>query len=323
MKTVILARALLILGGLFLFSCTKHKESYENEIILRVNSSCELTAGQLADQLARRLKDFNSLTARSEAQINSTKGTILNDFIVSCLTEEYAKSKGIFVRKEALDAQIKLVKGQYPDDIAFRQSLIEAQQTFDEWVKSTKEKLLERLVVESLRDSITKPTPEEIKNYYNQNTAQFERPAQFQISQIVLDTEDQAKLIESELKRGKKFSDLAKKFSISPEGPDGGDLGWIERGVHEMFDPAFRLGIGQRTGIIKTPFGYHILMLTGRRPAKTIPLKDSEKKIQQILMAQREQDVYSKWLEAEILRARVYKNEEVIRAIKVFSRSSS
>ena len=127
--------------------------------------------------------------------------------------------------------------------------------------------------------------------------------------------------IYKQLRSGKKIKDLAKRFSVAPEASLGGDLGWIERGTHEMFDTAFRLGVGGRSRVIKSPFGYHIFQVTGRRSAKKLRLSEVRERIVNTLMAQREQEAYSKWLEAEILAAKVYKNEALIRDIKVFTRS--
>lgn len=55
------------------------------------------------------------------------------------------------------------------------------------------------------------------------------------------------------------MADLAIKFSITPEGKQGGDLGWVEKGVMEGFDSAFSMKkVGQRSAVVKSPYGYQI-----------------------------------------------------------------
>ena len=80
--------------------------------------------------------------------------------------------------------------------------------------------------------------------------------------------------------------------------------------------------IGQILGyFFRDLFGYHIFQVKGRRSAKKIALKEVKKRISSQLLAEREQEAYSRWLEAEILAAKVYKNDALIRDIKVFTRS--
>ena len=70
--------------------------------------------------------------------------------------------------------------------------------------------------------------------------------------------------IEQCLKRskdGEKFEDLAREYSDGPSGPRGGDLGEFPQGMMApAFDEAvFAAEVGDITGIIETPFGYHII----------------------------------------------------------------
>jgi len=78
-------------------------------------------------------------------------------------------------------------------------------------------------------------------------------------------TKDEAlERIEECLKRsrkGEKFEDLAKEYSDGPTGARGGDLGEFTQGrMTPSFDKAvFACEVGKVTGIVETPFGYHII----------------------------------------------------------------
>jgi peptidyl-prolyl cis-trans isomerase D len=68
-----------------------------------------------------------------------------------------------------------------------------------------------------------------------------------------------------------KFAELAKQNSQDPGSKDnGGDLGYFARGamVKPFEDAVFKLKQGQISGIVESSFGFHIIKLTGIKPAK-------------------------------------------------------
>lgn len=78
---------------------------------------------------------------------------------------------------------------------------------------------------------------------------------------ILVKTEKEALDILDQLKRGKKFDALAKRYSICPSGKRGGDLGEFHRGdmVKPFDDVVFKRPLYKVHGPIKTKFGYHLI----------------------------------------------------------------
>jgi len=78
---------------------------------------------------------------------------------------------------------------------------------------------------------------------------------------ILVKTEKDVNNILERLKRGEKFSAIAKDVSLCPSKKRGGDLGTFGRGqmVKEFETAAFALDKGQISGVVKTQFGYHII----------------------------------------------------------------
>ena len=78
---------------------------------------------------------------------------------------------------------------------------------------------------------------------------------------ILVKTEKEVNAALERLKKGEKFSAIAKDVSLCPSKKRGGDLGTFGRGqmVKEFEKVAFALDKGQISSIVKTKFGYHII----------------------------------------------------------------
>ncbi|MBC7333715.1 MAG: peptidylprolyl isomerase, partial [Actinobacteria bacterium] len=74
--------------------------------------------------------------------------------------------------------------------------------------------------------------------------------------------------IESELKNGARFEDLAKKYSDDKiSAANGGDIGYVSKSelIKELGDVAFSLNVGEVSDIVETPYGFYILKVTDRK----------------------------------------------------------
>ncbi|MDF1716505.1 MAG: peptidylprolyl isomerase [Antarcticimicrobium sp.] len=98
---------------------------------------------------------------------------------------------------------------------------------------------------------------------------------EFNAAHILVETEEEAKAIASELESGADFAALAKEKSTGPSGPNGGALGWFEKGmmVPEFEAAVMALEPGQISDPVKTQFGWHVVKLNETR-AKAPPAFD-------------------------------------------------
>lgn len=108
---------------------------------------------------------------------------------------------------------------------------------------------------------------------------------------ILVETEDQAKAIIAQLKKGAKFETIAKKSSKDPgSGANGGALDWASPSnyVKEFSDALVALSKGKITEKpVKTQFGYHIIRLDDVREAQLPKFEDVKPQIAQQLQQQR------------------------------------
>lgn len=112
-----------------------------------------------------------------------------------------------------------------------------------------------------------------------------------------------------------EFAALARKDSQDPvSAAKGGDLGWFGHGVMpKPFEQvAFGLKDGETSGVVATPFGYHILRVTGIRGAQAKPFAAVRAAIEDRLRKDEAARRYA--TEAEQFSDFVYENPDDLRA---------
>src|SRR6201993_3841398 len=129
-----------------------------------------------------------------------------------------------------------------------------------------------RLLMDNLLASEGKAatTDEAMKKVYDEAAKQIEGEQEVHARHILVETEDEAKAIAAELKKGADFAELAKKKSKDPGASDGGDLGFFTKDqmVPEFSAVAFSLEPGKISDPVKTQFGWHIIKVEEKRNRK-------------------------------------------------------
>ncbi|MCX7977735.1 MAG: peptidyl-prolyl cis-trans isomerase [Bdellovibrionaceae bacterium] len=317
-----LAPCTIVAVALFSFGCTKGTRKIAQKPVVKVNDHA-LTSREFANELARRLKDLDAFTAKDPTTVTLAKEEIIRGFIIRTLLSDFAITKGIAVSEADLDREVDRIRSSYPDDLSFRRQLANDGISFSEWRNRLRQNLLERLVFSHLAADIPQPKEDELRQLYDSRSDHFKTPERAQIRQIVVDDRAKAELLLAELKKGADFSDLAKKYSIAPERSSGGLVGWIERGAVDFMDQAFQLQVGKISGIIESPFGFHILKLEKKLPAGKRSFDEVRPLLTQEFLSQKEQALFKSWLDGQIRSAKILRDNDLIDSITVTTKGKN
>lgn len=301
--------------------CFSQKSLVLNKTVLKVNAT-EISTKEFSERLASRLRNLDALHAKDENNLNRAKEETAQAFILEVIARDYARKNKITVSKNEVDEKVAEIRSRYPDELAFRRAMAEENMAVETWRDELEFTLLQKKIFQKIKEGQPEPTEAEMKEFYENNKLLFIQPARVRLRQIVLEKEDDAKRIMDELTDGAELAKLAKKFSIAPEGANGGDTGWLDKGTLDVFDQAFKLNVGQRSKILKSPYGYHIYEVMKKESDGRLSFPEAKAKIRAQLMERREQKVFSAWLEEQVRKASVQKNEALIQAIKVTTRGS-
>ncbi|HEY8250785.1 MAG TPA: peptidylprolyl isomerase [Burkholderiales bacterium] len=130
-------------------------------------------------------------------------------------------------------------------------------------------------------------TDADVQKEYDKAKAQH-GDKEYRARHILVETEDQAKTLIAELKKGGKFDDLASKNSKDTGSAQrGGDLDWNVPATYDkqFSDAMVKLEKGKYTDTpVRTRFGFHIIQLDDVRPARFAALAEVKPRIQQMLV---------------------------------------
>lgn len=228
---------------------------------------------------------------------------VLDGLITRAVLEQEAQDEAITVSDERVAETLGQFMGQFPNESAYLMALEQEGFTEDEFVGELRRQLvIEELIRTKVYDGIT-VSDEEMRTFYANNPQYFEQPAQVAARHIILTTEgitDESVLaakradlerIRQDILNGADFGEVARERSEGPTAPNGGDLGSFARGqmVPEFEAVAFSLEPGELSDIVETQFGYHILEVTKKVPARTETFEEARENIR-IFLTEQEQN---------------------------------
>ncbi len=131
-----------------------------------------------------------------------------------------------------------------------------------------------------LADAVTEDT---VAAAYEKIYAGAAPEREFDASHILVETEDEAKALVTDLDGGADFAELAKEKSTGPSGPRGGALGWFGTGqmVPEFENAVKDMEVGAVSTPIKTQFGWHVIKLNDTRSKDAPKIDDVRADLEQ------------------------------------------
>lgn len=189
----------------------------------------------------------------------------------------------------------------------------------DEEILNKVEQFKQGLIIEALTKKLCAGKDEvsdkEVESYYRANKEQFYLGERVRVRHIMLKTMTEAQEIKDRLNRGEDFITLAKQYSIWPSKQNGGDLGYIARGIVDKSfeDAAFSLKRrGEVSGIVKTKLGFHIIRLEDKQGPRQLTLAKVREEIRKFLREKKCQEILTAHVKGLREGAQISINEELL-----------
>lgn len=227
----------------------------------------------------------------------------LDQLVVYKLLAQECKTRGVNASDADIDAKVAELRKQFPNEDAFNKALQQRGMTLDSLRSDARVDLSVNKLMDTEVSSTPGPSDAEAQDFYTKNPDKFKQEEQVRASHILIRVDEKADAaakkkakdeIDSVLKQaraGADFAKLAQDHSQDGSAAQGGDLNYFtkQQMVPAFSDAAFSLKPGQISDVVTTPFGYHIIKVTDRKPARVVPFEEVSAKIKDFLGEQKKQ----------------------------------
>jgi foldase protein PrsA len=257
-----MAVAAIAVVALVIVLVAGQKSNSMSEVVGTLNGA-KITKADLYDEMVKNL--------------GTQPGQILDNFMTVKLISSEANKAKVTVTDADISKQLQdlKTKNNITTDDQLNQALAQSNMTID----SLKENIKTQLEIQKILEPQIPVTDAVLQKYFEDNKASYGTPEQVKASHILLATQAEADAVLAELKKGVDFATLASQKSTDPGSKTkGGDLGYFGKGVmNPQFETAaFALKKGEMSGVVQSPNGFHIILVTDIKPA-VVPTFESVK----------------------------------------------
>ena len=252
------------------------------------------------------------------AKINDSDREVLEQFLTEKLVEGEVREGGIKITNEEVEQYIDQVKkANRLSDEDLKTALSREGQTLESYKVSVKGELEKNELINRQVRKKVNINNDDVERYYKANAKNYRAGDRARIRHILLAlpekaapeevqvAAEKAKEILRRIKSGEDFAKLATEFSQGAGNTEGGDIGWINRGmlINGIEEAAFeKLSIGQVSEPFRTSMGIHIVKLEARETGALLPLSTVSNKIKEELYARALEERFAKWLRTDLRR---------------------
>ena len=288
----------------------------EDPMVVTVNGVAirKSAVAAIVDTVMKPLEDSGKYSEAMLAQARkNVRENAVTKLIIERLFADEVKRLGITVSDEEVDAKIADMAGKVDPPVSV-EVYLKAQQEAGKGLEAVREEARAQAGYDKLQDTAVSDkvdvTDEEAKTYYDGHPERYHQPEMVRASHIMIrfidandpnDKADARERIEGlfkQVKEGADFATVAMDHSDDASATKGGDLGFFERG--DMESPfqkaAFGLKEGQISDVVETSYGYHIIKLTGRKPAVDLSFDEVKDEIKKELSFEKKLDGVRKYI---------------------------
>jgi parvulin-like peptidyl-prolyl isomerase len=286
----------------------------------------KISAADVERQLARIREAQEPLQANTpevRKALEEIRGNVLESIIDWRLEVQEAKKQRLTPDTAKVDAAVADFRKRFKTETEMKAALTKEGKNVSDLRTLISEGMMVNALEAKWADAVS-VTEAEIAAAYRENITQFAAPESVRARHILVafgvekptqaDKDKARKKAEDLLKQAKApgadFGTLAKANSDDTGSKSsGGELGAFPRGtmVQSFEDAAFSGKKGEIVGPVESPFGYHLILVEEKFPARTLPLNEARDMMREPLLQQKREVTVTEKMAALRGNARIKK----------------
>lgn len=243
-----------------------------------------------------------------QQKLNTTLDESLQQLVERQLILRSFETEGYRLPDSVVDELVNdRIKERFGDRVTFMKTLQAQGMTVEQFRKQVREQYIESALRNQNVQREIFISPYKIESYYKAHQDEFRMADQIKLRMIVLtktgpddtNTIRRAREIQSQIKDGTSFTEMAQSYSQGSQQHQGGDWGWVERSVlrKELADLAFSLKPGVVSEPVDTADTVYLMLVEEVRSAHVRPLVEVAVDVEKTLRIQQQAKLQKQWIE--------------------------
>ena len=292
----------------------------ESDVVIRVDDlTIDASEFESIFRAALRHKYYHGRIP--DAEMIEFRQQVVQDIVTQVIVHREAERQGMQPDRQAIESDIEAFDAKYSTDpnwVAQREQVLPQLER-----RMERQSLLEKMQIKVRH--LPRPDAKQVRAFYDANPDKFTEPEQLHSAVILLkvppsaseqtwaETETRARQLRERIDAGEDFAALARQYSEHDSASNGGDLGYLHRGILEknVDEKVSELAPGAVTDPIRVLEGVILFKLQAIRPPKLRAFDEVQRRAADLLYRNMQDRAWNNFVSELKASADIYVNENV------------
>ena len=268
-----------------------------DRVVARVNGSpiMERQIEEAVDRLIPQASFHGSLT---KERLDVFREKALEQLINFELQYQYALARGLKPDRKEVTTRMQKVRDSFSSKQEYRDWLKRVGRTEDEIRDMFEKDSLVQAARKKVVEAPSLTSEQQLREYYDSNMSKFNVPETAHLRIISTKNRQKAEEALAKVAKGEDFGDIAARMSEDSYRIKGGDIGYVHRGriYPEVEDVAFRLAIGEHSGVFEAQGMWYVVKLEDRKAEQVMPFAEARESLKKELENRKRSELAEAWI---------------------------
>jgi parvulin-like peptidyl-prolyl isomerase len=303
--------AALAIAASLVACATKPEPPADPDVVVATVNGARISLKDLKTGIARIRGITPSVEVRHGTRTEVSRA--LRQLIERAVVLQEGERLGVEMTRSEVEEEVKRYRADFPPG-GLEKALLQGGIDAEEWREDLRQSIFYRKSVEAIARPLAKVAEQEVKKVYRETYGKETRPERIRVRQFLFESPESAARARKELAEGASPDSLVKQFSSAEGAPLDIDLGFLARDElpEEVAEELFGLPAGGVSGVIRRDRTYSIFLVARKSPGGPYSYVEKAPEIRRDLLVQRREEAFRTWLDAEVGKAHVKVQEEIV-----------